>query len=70
MNKDTIVMDSITQAMKGQEILRKYKIRSTIIKMTDIDGKSGCSYGLSIASADIERAKKILRKNGVMHAER
>ncbi len=70
MNRETIVMASITQAMKGQEILRRYRIRSTVIKMTDVDGKSGCSYGLSIEGDDIERAKKILRKSGVINADR
>lgn len=69
MNRETIVMDSITEAMKGQELLRRHRIKSTVIKMTSVDGKSGCSYGLSVVSTEIERAKKILRKNGIIRAE-
>ena len=59
----TIVLRSVTHAMKGKKLLYENGIRSVIVKPSHLE--EGCGYGLSVASAFADAAAEILAKNKV-----
>lgn len=65
MNKKVIEMESVTNAMKGKDILKRNAIRSDVVK-THAKGNQGCGYGLSVLETDEKRAKKILLEQGLL----
>lgn len=62
MNTDiTIVMRSVTHAMKGKRLLSENGIRSSVVKPSNTE--EGCGYGLSVSAIYADAAAEILRKN-------
>ena len=64
MNKELILLPSVTYAMKAKSILDKYKIRSYIQRTPRNTGIKSCGYCLFVPEKTDE-ADQILRKNGV-----
>ena len=64
MNKELILLPSVTYAMKAKSILDKYKIRSYIQRTPRIISIKSCGYCLFVPEKPDE-AEKLLRKNGV-----
>ena len=65
MNRTVIVLSSVTYALKAQKVLIENGISGILEKLSaDRTGK-GCGYGVKIASANLERAVEILRKNRI-----
>ncbi len=64
MSKPVLLVNSVTFAIKGQELLKKYGISSRIIRNADFKAIGGCGYGLMVFS-DPMIAQNILMKGGV-----
>ncbi len=52
---------SVTYAIEGREILSKYGIAATVVRLGR-DSTEGCAFGLEIALADVLRAEELLKK--------
>lgn len=64
MNKELILLPSVTYAMKAKSILDKSKIRSYIQRTPRNIAIKSCGYCLFVPEKPDE-AEKLLRKNGV-----
>lgn len=63
MEKDFLVIGSVTYAMKGRDLLERYGLRASmrrVPKMFDM----GCGYGLYVPGA-ADRAEELLRAYGI-----
>lgn len=58
-----IILQSITQATKGRNLLLKFGIRSDIVKTPKISGQSTCGYSLSVPYK-FDEAVNILMSKG------
>ena len=59
----TLVLRSVTHAMKGKRLLHEHGIRAEVVRPPQLD--EGCGYGLSVSHANADAAAEILRKNSV-----
>ena len=57
-----ITMKAMTQAQRGQKVLWQKGVESEIVSLDGALTKNGCSYGLSVLSADCKRAENILNE--------
>ena len=64
MNKELILVPSVTYAMKAKSILEQYQIRSYIQRTPKNVNIKSCGYCLFVPNRPDE-AEQILRKNGV-----
>ena len=64
MNKELILVPSVTYAMKAKSILEQYQIRSYIQRTPKYVNIRSCGYCLFVPNRSDE-AEQILRKNGV-----
>lgn len=64
MDREILVLRSITYAYKAQRLLERQGIRSYVIRTPAAYAPSGCSYSLSVAGQG-ERAAGLLRQNGI-----
>jgi hypothetical protein len=64
MNKELILVPSVTYAMKAKSILEQYQIRSYIQRTPKYVNIKSCGYCLFVPNRSDE-AEQILRKNGV-----
>ncbi len=64
MEKPLIIMSSVTNAMRGKELLRKYGIYSEIERVPKNKLRQGCGYGLYVRN-NIDEAEGLLRQNGI-----
>lgn len=66
MSKQLIMLQSITYAMKGRDILQQFGI-SAFIERTPKNVQAGsCGYSLGVyVPQDIDRAIEILSNNGI-----
>ena len=64
MNKELILVPSVTYAMKAKSILEQYQIRSYIQRTPKYVNIKSCGYCLFVPNRPDE-AEQILRKNGV-----
>ena len=64
MEKAILILRSVTYAYKGQRVLEKAGIRSTILRTPEEYAKRGCSYSL-VVSGDGRTAADLLQKNGI-----
>ena len=64
MHGFSVVTGTITYAIKGRDILRRYGYRAHIEKITDTSQNVGCGYTV-VFKGDIVRAQEILRNAGV-----
>lgn len=64
MNKIYIVVGSITNAMRGNEILLGYGIRSVIKRNQSFNKTMGCGYSLEVKE-DGDKAVELLRQYNI-----
>lgn len=64
MDRDLLVLRSITYAYKAQRLLEKQGIRSYVVRTPAAHAPSGCSYSLSVAGQSA-KAADILRYSGI-----
>lgn len=55
-------MRSVTYAMQGREILSKYGIAATVVRLHPNETREGCAFGLELARRDVARAESLLIK--------
>lgn len=65
MKKYNIIVGTVTQAIKGRDILRKNGFRVSIKKASADAGNSGCAYAIILDGDNIDSAVKILYKSGI-----
>ena len=64
MGNHYIHVGSITNAMRGRQILETNGIRSYLQRMTHGADREGCGYRL-LVTKDVQRAQRILQEGGV-----
>lgn len=69
MGKPMIVIGSITYAMKGQELLTRNGIRSSVERIYRNMGGRGCGYGLLVQNR-ADDAEKILKQADIPVSDR
>ena len=62
-----IIFKSITYAQSGNTRLNKNGVNSYLIRKPAAIKGNSCGYALKINCSDIERAKNILSKNGIIY---
>ncbi len=60
-------MRSVTYAIEGREILSKYGIAATVVRLHQTESPEGCAFGLEVARADAERAEMLLKKADIAY---
>ena len=68
MNKTTIIVGSVTQAIKLRKLLLKVGIGSRTIKVDNTENGKGCSHGVEILSDDFLKAVVIMRENNINYS--
>ncbi len=63
MDKPLIMMSSVTNAMRGREILRRHGISSEIERTPRGSARQGCGYSLYVRK-NADEAERILRESG------
>jgi hypothetical protein len=61
----TLAINSITYAMKAQDILTRSGIASSIVRLHPEQTPTGCAYGLEINGYDLGKATSLLKNAGV-----
>ena len=64
MSRPVLLVNSVTFAIKGQELLRQHGISSQIIRSAEFKALAGCGYGI-MPFADVLTAQNILMKGGI-----
>ena len=64
MDKPLIMMSSVTNAMRGREILRRHGISSEIERTPKNKARQGCGYSLFVRR-NTDEAERILRESGL-----
>ena len=64
MSKPILLVNSITFAIKGQELLKQHGISSRIIRNPEFKAIGGCGYGI-MPFSDVMVAQNILMRGGV-----
>ncbi len=59
-----IMVSSVTNAMKGRELLKGHGISSAIERTPRSSLRQGCGYSLYVPQ-DTDEAERILRENGI-----
>lgn len=65
MGKKTINLTSITYAMKGQRLLERFGIFTSIGRTRKNREGLGCGYSIFVNPRDLENAVNILVSNGI-----
>ena len=61
---NTIVLSSVTYAVKGQKLLSQYGITSSLTRAGNVRAVKGCGYGLRIYG-DMRKAASLLKGEGI-----
>ena len=69
MQQPIILVQSVTQAVRGQQVLAAQGIPSHIVRNAYHSATSGCGYGLAV-NGSIPRARSILVRAGVRVIDR
>ena len=57
-----IAVSSVTYAIQAREILAKYGITATIVRLHPTETPSGCAFGLQIPPRNLSEAVSLLTK--------
>ncbi|MBQ2765611.1 MAG: DUF3343 domain-containing protein, partial [Clostridia bacterium] len=55
-------LSSVTYAMQARDLLSKYGIRTTIVRLHPSETPNGCAFGLEVMPRDISSASAVLTK--------
>ena len=64
MKKQFVIVNSVTYAMRGKDILRRHGIRAYIERVSGKQDQIGCGYGLYIPER-IDEGIKLLKNAGI-----
>ncbi len=65
--KNAIMFNSVTHALRAQEILAGYSIRSKLVKSSRSRSEKGCGYSLYI-NGNRSKALELIRSSGIQTA--
>ena len=65
MDKTTITVGSVTNAMKVKRLLQKKKIQSNVVKLDSSKTQNGCTHGIEFLSRDFYAVVMELRNSGI-----
>ena len=68
MNKTTVIVGSVTYAIKLKKLLRRVGIEATIVKHDNNENNLGCTYGVSIPESDFYSAVVIMKENNINYS--
>ena len=68
MNKTTIIIGSVTQAIKLKKLLLRAGIDSIVVKVDNNENGKGCSHGVEISSLDFYQAVVVMRENNINYS--
>lgn len=63
--KKTIVLSSVTYALKAQELLKTNGIYTNISRSRAVKSVRGCGYGISFDKTLYEKAMQLLEQNSI-----
>ena len=63
--KKTIVLSSVTYALKAQELLKSNGIYASVSRSRAVRSVRGCGYGISFDITLYEKAKALLDQNAI-----
>ena len=63
MNKTTVVVGSVTYAVKLKKMLARAGIKSAVVKLDNSPKNGGCIHGVSFNEVDFYAAVVIMREN-------
>ena len=67
MNTTTLIVGSITYALKAKKVLMRIGIRSELIKTENSQRRSGCIYGIKFNSELFYSVIDELRNNAIKY---
>jgi len=69
MNNVIIAQSSLTYAYHGRDILSMAGIPCSIVRLSEGSTRRGCGYGLSLPSAQLNRALSLLHEKNAFVGE-
>lgn len=69
MTQCIFAINSLTYAMKGQQVLHERAIWSQVVKIDSELTKKGCAYGIQIECKNLNNVKNILMKYNIPFSE-
>ena len=68
LENTTLLLGSVTYAVKARRLLARSGIKAVLVKLSDKGAADGCSHGIEIASSRFFEAVVILKENGVAYS--
>ena len=68
LNNITIIVGSVTYAIKLRKLLTRGGIRSKLVKLDDSKNNNGCVYGVEINKADFLGSVVIMNENQIEYS--
>ncbi len=69
MESYTLALSSATMALKAQNVLSKYSIRSTVVRVDPGMTRRGCSFGIRFDAYNADNARLLLTRNSIKYSE-
>jgi len=66
MYNGTILLSSVTWAIRAQRLLEGHGMRTNIRKLTKSGSSKGCAYGLDVRG-DMQKARRLLNAHGIRY---
>ena len=67
MEQCILTVGTVTYAIRARKLLSALGIRARLVKGTRGGGMGGCTYGVEIASADLNTSTKALTQAGISY---
>lgn len=68
MKKITLIVGSVSYALKLRKLLKREGISSALVKTDTRDNNPGCSHGVEISEKDFYHAVIIMKENGINYS--
>lgn len=68
MENTTLILGSVTYAVKARRLLARSGINARLIKLSGKETADGCSHGIELASSRFFEAVVILKENGIAYS--
>ena len=65
MKRYVITTGTVTQAIKGRDVLRKKGFKVSVSKSSEVIPNSGCGYSIVLEGGNITDGEKLLRRAGI-----
>lgn len=65
MDKELIYIGSVNKAFKAKEILKRNGYEVKVERGMGNSSNSGCGYSVLVVSGSVDKAKSVLKENGL-----